>query len=279
MSDEAACPDNSLMCDSPVSLACSFKGCPPVSPHDPSYEVTQLGGQQNSLRGAQAQLVCAGDQLELELKLSVEGAPVTLTIEPCTDVDGYKLSSMEKFLGLNSYTCAGYLDSATASCFDLKFADCELDTVSLISGNCRTECLKYSIKSTSEDSTFMWSDQDPKLLALDYEKYEALLLAQNWLDTTFQESPSLQLQCSDKQTWDIISPNQRIPDINDLNQIPCIKRVCGSADGIISDTDVEDLSSVSSGSGGKRRKRETGGSPGTGVTPSGMVDSRCCKNS
>ena len=81
----------------------------------------------------------------------------------------------------------------TCICFDLNFADCELDTVSLTSGHCRTECLKYSSKNTAQNKTFMWSEQEPKLKALNYEKYETLLLAENWLDTTFQEAKSFQL--------------------------------------------------------------------------------------
>ena len=213
MSDNAACPDNSPVCLTPVSLTCSHKGCPPLPPHDPSYEVTQLGGQENSLRRAQARLECAGGQLEVEVEHTVEGTPVKLTMEPCTDVDGFKLSVIEnmeeKFFGLNSYSCAGYLDTETTTCFDLNFADCELDTVSLTSGHCRTECLKYSSKNTAQNKTFMWSEQEPKLKALNYEKYETLLLAENWLDTTFQEATSFQLRCSDQQTWDFINPNER----------------------------------------------------------------------
>ena len=211
MSDEAACPDNSPLCDTPVPLTCSHKGCPPLPTHDPSYEVTQLGGQENSLRKAQAQLVCAGGQPDVELDHTVEGEPVKLTMEPCTDVDGFKLmeNDGEKYLGLNSYSCASHLDPDTETCFDLNFADCELDTVLLTSGDCRTECLKYSIKIASEDSTFIWSEEDPKFLALNYEKYEGLLLAENWLDRTFEESARFQLQCSDQQTWDFITPNQR----------------------------------------------------------------------
>ena len=68
MSDGAACPDGALVCEAPGPLTCSHKGCPPLAPHDPSYQVTQLGGQENSLRGAQAQLVCAGDQIGVEVK-------------------------------------------------------------------------------------------------------------------------------------------------------------------------------------------------------------------
>ena len=63
----------------------------------------------------------------------------------------------------------------------------------------------------------------------------------------------------------------RIPDITDLNQIPCIKRECGSSDSIISDTDVEEVAPPSVGSTGKKkRKRSAGGSPqstGTGGSP------------
>ena len=213
MSDNAACPDNSPVCLTPVSLTCSHKGCPPLPPHDPSYEVTQLGGQENVLRRAQARLECAGGRPEVEVEHTVEGTPVKLTMEPCTDVDGFKLSVIEnmeeKFFGLNSYSCAGYLNTETTTCFDLNYADCELDTVSLTSGFCRTKCLKYSSKSSAQNKTFMWSDQEPKLKALNYEKYETLLLAENWLDTTFQEATSFQLRCSDQQTWDFINPNER----------------------------------------------------------------------
>ena len=148
------------------------------------------------------------------METSIGGTPVTLTMRPCTDVKGFQLSVMdsgeEKFLGLHSYTCEGYLDTETATCFDLNFADCGSDTVALSSGACRTGCLKYSINNTSEESTFMWSHQDPNFLAVNYEKYEALLLAENWLDKTYEESASFQLQCSDNQNWTFISPNQRL---------------------------------------------------------------------
>ena len=270
MSDKSACPDDSLTCEAPVSLTCSFKGCPPLPAHDASYDVKQLGGVENSLRKSQARLVCVEGPPVIEVEYNIEGANKIFSMEPCTAPGEYKLSLTEAdgFLGLDSYTCAGVLNPTTETCFTPKYADCELDSVAFVDGDCRTECLKYTLDSsgsssgsgnsgkrkkrnsgsgvgktgnrpggsgssqggsgssqsgsgssqsgsgssqggsgTLSDKTFIWRDQGQKFLASNYEDYKALLLAENWLDSSFQESTSLQLQCSDSQEWSFVSTN------------------------------------------------------------------------
>ena len=300
MSDKSACPDDSLTCEAPVSLTCSFKGCPPLPAHDASYDVKQFGGVENSLRKSQARLVCVEGPPVIEVEYNIEGANKKFSMEPCTTPGEHKLSLTEAdgFLGLDSYTCAGVLNPTTETCFTPKYADCELDSVAFIDGDCRTECLKYTLDSsgsssgsgnswsgkrkkrnsesgvgktgnrpggsgssqggsgssqsgsgnsqsgsgssqggsgssqggsgssqsgsgssqsgsgssqggsgTLSDKTFIWRDQGQKFLASNYEDYKALLLAENWLDSSFQESTSLQLQCSDSQEWSFVSTN------------------------------------------------------------------------
>ena len=272
MSDKSACPDDSLTCEAPVSLTCSFKGCPPLPAHDASYDVKQFGGVENSLRKSQARLVCVEGPPVIEVEYNIEGANKKFSMEPCTTLGEHKLSLTEAdgFLGLDSYTCAGVLNPTTETCFTPKYADCELDSMAFIDGDCRTECLKYTLDSsgsssgsgnswsgkrkkrnsesgvgktgnrpggsgssqggsgssqsgsgnsqsgsgssqggsgTLSDKTFIWRDQGQKFLASNYEDYKALLLAENWLDSSFQESTSLQLQCSDSQEWSFVSTN------------------------------------------------------------------------
>ena len=272
MSDKSACPDDSLTCEAPVSLTCSFKGCSPLPAHDASYDVKQLGGVENSLRKSQARLVCVEGPPVIEVEYNIEGADKKFSMEPCTTPGEHKLSltGADGFLGLDSYTCAGVLNPTTETCFTPKYADCELDSMAFIDGDCRTECLKYTLDSSGSSSgsgnslsgkrkkrnsgsgvgktgnrpggsgssqggsgssqsgsgnsqsgsgtlskkTFIWRDQGQKFLASNYEDYKALLLAENWLDSTFQESTSLQLQCSDSQEWSFVSTNQGYVNCN-----------------------------------------------------------------
>ena len=216
------CPNHSLTCLDPLPQNCSFNGCLPLTHHDPSFSVVSFGGNHPSLVGSRAHITCGVD-VEGFVNISGQFRKIEYSDQGYFYIQDYK-----------SNECQNQEN------FQLNFADCQGDSVSLEFDQCSTGCLNFNFTATVlEVGNFAWSDDDPSFLFNNLTELESFLIADNWSDRNILIGHHFNLTCSENRTWTFLNDTFKDSiDLASLHKIPCMSTQCTSPEKLIPSTSL-----------------------------------------